>query len=653
MECSFKKVLSIALLLSSGLALADSCCNTTCDSTGIKSVSPKYTIRSQGTNAVRRMVGSVGKMNLYDVDKLNGTMALTLEYGQSFNNDNIAECLFGTCDCDCDCPTIKVQGSRVADRDANAWLADYFYLPTDYDGSFSVDPKIQNFSADFFFYFGLDEWAQGLYFWAQFPVTWTKWDLNFCDHVNNAGTNNHDEGYFTVNELDRSNLLGSFAEYIRGGNAPGNGSITQTASKAGSSVDVTTKFNPLCCSRIGCDDNTKTTVSEVRFALGWNFLLDEDYHLGLNIQASAPTGNNVKPDYLFSPQNGNDNHWELGGGLSAHYVFWRSEDEEKHFGFYLDANVTHMFKNSQYRCFDLCGKPLSRYMLAEKLAKPASDSDDNLQGNGTAATYQFAAEYTPVANITNLKVDVSVGVNADIVAMFNYTCGGWSWDLGYNLWARSCEKIRLDCDCTTFPENTWALKGDAAVYGYIATTAGTDLNQNDFVALSATESDATINAGTNFAKTGASTQALADAGRINPNIDNAQLATGDAADINLLGSRTTNANPVGQTSTSIQPVFIKQSDINFARTKGLSNKVFSHLGYTWVDREDWIPYVGVGFEAEFGSNGSDCNDCNDECNSCDTSCDTDCCDSKETNGNCLKCSLSQWGVWVKGGVSFN
>jgi len=627
---NFTKQLSLALLLSSGLALADNCCNTTCDST-TKSVSPKYTIRSQGTNAVRRMVGSVGHVNLYDMDSFNGTFALTLEYGQSFNNDNIAECLFGICACDC--PTIKIQGSRVEGRDANAWLADYFYLPTDYDGSFTVDPKIQNFSADFFYYFGLDQWTQGLYFWVQFPVTWTKWDLQFCDHVKNAGTNNHDEGYFTVNELPRSDLLGSFAEYMRG-NAPG--TITETANFGeGETLDFVTKFNGLKCAKI-CGDDTETTVPEVRFALGWNFLLDEDYHLGLNIQASAPTGNNVKPDFLFAAQNGNDNHWEFGGGLSAHFLFWRSEDEEKYFGFYLDANITHMFKNSQCRCFDLCGKPLSRYMLAEKLVK--ANTDDGL-GSDTdpivLATYQFAGEYAPVANITNLKVDVSVGVNADIVAMFNYTNGGWGWDIGYNFWGRSCEKINLDCDCTNFPENTWALKGDSHVYGY---TPG-----DRPVALSATMSNATITHGDNF---GATAAILVATGIQNLNIDNPQLATSNYGDLDV--SRSVNT----QTNTSIQPVFITQDNINFARTKGISNKVFSHLGYTWVDREDWIPYVGIGFEAEFGSNGNGCNDCKDECNSCDTSCNTDCCDSKETNGNCLRCSLSQWGVWIKGGVSY-
>ena len=49
-----------------------------------------------------------------------------------------------------------------------------------------------------------------------------------------------------------------------------------------------------------------TAVSEVRFALGYNFLLCEDYHFGLNLQASAPTGNKLISSSPLYAQNGND-----------------------------------------------------------------------------------------------------------------------------------------------------------------------------------------------------------------------------------------------------------------------------------------------------------------------------------------------------------
>lgn len=629
MEHMFKKVLSLSLLLSAG-ALQAGCDNGSCSTDNncangaIGSVVPQVVVRSPGANAVRRMTHSVGHLNKADMDKVYGTVAVTGEYTRSFRNGDLANCLLGNC-------SLNIQGSSVANRNENALLADYFYLPTDFQSTISIDPQIQTGLADFFGFVGLDEWVSGLYAWVQFPVTWSKWNLGFCESNITEGTAAHPAGYFSPDVIARTALLDNAASFFKG-NAPE--AVTQTV---GANARTVT-FDGLKCGKICSGESSNTTVSEVRFALGWNFLLEEDYHLGLNIQASGPSGKKADHEFLFSVQNGNDGHWELGGAVGGHVILWRSDDEEKHFGFYVDANFTHLFKSCQERCFDLCGKPLSRYMLAEKFA-PKADVNANALVNGgaafntsTAADYQFAGVFAPVANVTSTKVDVSVNVQADIVAMFNYTHKNWNWDLGYNFWYRGCEKLNTKCD--NFAENTWALKGDAYVYGFDrGATVGTGTVTNS-LPLSATMNDATITGGLNAGQTTPSQ---------NPKIDNPALAWATTSNNPLQNAPTGTAV---QINTSIQPVFIQKSDINFARNKGLSNKVFSHLGYTW-NREDYVPYVGVGFEAEFGSHGGDCGDCESECGSCETGCDDD------VQGNCARCSLSQWGVWIKGGVSFN
>ncbi len=640
MERMFKKIISLSLLLSVCAAFADD---------PSKTVTPKFTIRSQGTNAARRMMGSVGHVMLYDMDKWYGTLSLTPEYTRAFYRDDIAECLFG--DSLCGGKTLKIQGSRVENRDDEALLADYFYLPTDFSSEVSFKPLIQNFLVDVNFFLGLDEWLQGLYMFVQSPITYSKWDLNYCETLKDSGTLDHVPGYFSPSSMDRNLLLNSFSEYTQG-KAPA--LLSQTVS----GTDINVKFDGLNCAKI-CGSDTKTSVSELRFALGYNFLLDEDYHLGLNLQVSAPTGNNVKPDYLFAAQNGNDNHWELGGALSASYVFWRSEQEDKQFGFYLDANLTHMFKNCQKRCFDLCGKPLSRYMLAEKMTSDVGDIGWSTTAAFAPPAYQFNNEFAPIANITTLNVDVSVGINADIVAMFNYTSNNWAWDLGYNFWGRSCEKLSLNCDCTTFAENTWAIKGDSQVYGYDRGPNGTDSTPTP-IALSATMSKATINRGDNFGSAGVAPGSTTEAvGTRNLQIDDPADAGTVSTQHPLMASQTATFidGEFGTVQTSINPVLIKQEDINFARTKGISHKIFSHMSYNWFDKEcDWIPYVGIGFEAEFATHDS--NGCDDDCNSCDTDCNTGCesdCDddcNDTVNGDCIKCGLSQWGILIKGGVSF-
>src|SRR5262245_2666522 len=114
-------------------------------------VTPKFTIRSQGFNSVRRIPGETGRnIFLYDVDRCEcgdfyGKLSLTPEYTRSFRPHDIARCLFGDAlgrDGD---GVIKIQGSRVPGRDPNALLADYFYLPTDFESIMCVTPRIQNF----------------------------------------------------------------------------------------------------------------------------------------------------------------------------------------------------------------------------------------------------------------------------------------------------------------------------------------------------------------------------------------------------------------------------------------------------------------------------------------------------------------------------
>src|SRR5690606_38516653 len=134
----------------------------------------------------------------------------------------------------------------------------------------------------------------------------------------------------------------------------------------------------------------------------------------------------------------------------------------------------HLFKAKQTRTFDLKGKPNSRYMLAERLASTTGATVPVLENTAVA----FDGTYSPVANFSTRDCKVSIGVQGDVVAMFTYTVRGFSWDLGYNFWGMSSEKISLSCDddssCPArvpFAENTWALKGDASVYGTPAVAA--------------------------------------------------------------------------------------------------------------------------------------------------------------------------------------
>ncbi len=663
-------------------------------------VAPYFRIRSQGENIARELAGGGWntQINLCCQDERYVNFSITPEYTRSFKPCNIAQCLFGcnstycnswnSCNADCnscydscktsrsccngcdECYRLRITGSLRDDRCPGDWMADYFGLPTDYKSCVTFEPRIENFLVDFNFYLGLDEWCKGMYFRVHAPIVNTRWDLNMCECIDDSGTAAHWPGYFNrwfiapsdeANSygIPRANLVSNFSKFITGC-----GYIDLAGLNDGSDDAIRNDmlFKPLCHAKMDCCKRTETGIADLQMALGWNFWCDCDYHLGLNVRAVAPTGNRAEGCYLFEPIVGNGKHWEFGAGFTSHYTFWRDECECKSLALYCDANLTHLFKSKQCRTFDLCCKPLSRYMLAAKFKTPVNDLYVQLDGTNYKPIKQFAGIYSPVANLTTLPVDVSVGVQGDLALMLQYNHCNWSFDVGYNFWATSCEKIDLRCECCPFEQETWALKGDAFMYGFEENPSSPPALSSPGIALSASQSGATICKGTNNPPDGIDGEDWAK----NPGIDNRQIGRNVSAALEIytdIGS-TENTEDI---YTSLDPVFLSLCDVDLcgARTKGRSHKLFINLDYTWCDRDCFVPYIGVGMEAEFAQKPCDdccgcarnsCDTCYDSCNPCSTlcsqSCYPACCGPCCDSSCCNTSAVSQWGIWIKGGFAY-
>jgi hypothetical protein len=620
-----KKLFSVAMLLSTAAVVAESSASL--------SVSPFLQWRSQGRNTARKLVGTTTyAVDQPDMESMYGTFFATLEYDRSFRPQNISDALFGDslvnlpntpstnkCDnsCNSNSRTLIINGTDNAQVNAKEWMAENFLLPSDFTSTVTFKPLVQNILVDFDWYMGLDKWVKGLYFRLYGPVVNNRTNLRATEDITHAPvavSDTYQAGYFAQTDVATDQLFGSALEFFHGDTLPGtiNGITVAPLAFA--------KWN-------GCGHMSKTGFAELRGEFGWNYLR-ENYRVGLNIQAAAPTGTRPKGEWLLEPQIGNGKHWELGVGLSGHWTMWRSEDEEKHFDLVLEADITHLFNAKQKRTFDLLGKPNSRYMLAEKLTTNKGTTN-SLSGDSNA-DLEFANAYSPVANFSTRDITVNIGAQGDAIIMLNYTSRGFSWDLGYNIWGMSRENIHLsNCD-NAFPENIWALKGDASIAG-TASVGGSDVT----VLLAATESFATIHSGTNVPADGIPGYLT------NGNVNNKKPATTEDSLVSVPVHVFT--QPTTQIYTSNLPVFIKEADLDIpaAQLKGYSNKLFTHLSYTWIDREDWIPYFGIGFNAEFGhfSNNNNDNDIMAENNTCDEA--------------GVSFALSKWAVLLKGGVSFD
>jgi len=597
------------------------------------SVAPYFSIRSQSVDSARELVGWTHFVNLTDKDCNYGVFSITPEYTRSFNSTNIAECLFGP---DLvECREIHISGSRVAGRNSTTdWLADYFGLPTDYQSTLSVRPMIENFLVDFNFYIGLESLLDGLYFRVHAPIVHTRWRLNLHETVVATGTSGYAIGYFAPFAVPRSQLVTTFSDYACDGDTPLLANTTLTGVTPGP------VFQPLKYGKWNCNKLTQTKLSDIIWALGWNFCENCDYHVGLNARGAIPTGTRPDGEYFFEPVVGNGHHWELGVGFTGHYTFWRDCSEQRSMGVYLDANFTHLFATRQTRSFDLANKPNSRYALAQKIAEPAVNLfAANAIGVQIEQTVQFKDIYTSVVNLTTLQMDVSATLQADITALYNYhnDCG-FEWDLGYNFWTRTCEKINFNnARCFEPDLSMWALKGDAHVYGFA--NAGGIVPVDTPIALAGTESLATIHGGrNNFV---GSNSKLGGINGIrptaNPGIDNAGIATTNGVQIILDA-------PIGsggiQTRSSVPPIFLSTDviDCGSNRTRGLTHKVFTHFNFFWDSAcSDYSPYLGFGGKIEWAQHSSHPS----------SVLPCDCITS------CASCAVSEWGIWLKGGLSYN
>ncbi|MCX5922155.1 MAG: hypothetical protein NTX86_02410 [Candidatus Dependentiae bacterium] len=628
---------------------------------GTTPVLPYYNIRSQAVDLARELAGDMHEINLFGIKQLYCRFSAAIQYSRSFDSQVIARSLFGD---DADTQTtnngakITISGSRTINRDPSDWLADYFYLPTDFSSTLHFKPEIQNVIGDLSFYLNMDEWIDGFFFKAHAPITWTKWDLNFKEKKVTHGVNAYDQGYFTASAMPNDLLLNNFSEYASG-QAP-----ATFYDPTFTGTDVT--FNGLFYAQIDNCSHSATRVADLNIIFGYNFINKKDYHLGIGLKAAAPSGNRPNGQLLFEPIVGNGGHWEFGAHITSHALIWRSRNENASVAFYCDANITHLFNARQFRTFDLNDKPMSRYMLAEKMVSPlkiglVGGKADPFPPAPVIQTFpsfeppsQFDVAFSPVANLTTQELSVSIAVQADVAAQLTYANGGLNVDLGYDFWTRSREKFSAE-ECPpcqkifyiqglpklapTFVENGWALKGDAHVLGF---------ERNHAVTLSATESLATINAGTSLPATGVLNPT--DAQLANPNIDNAQPAWshfGNAPveffQIRPQGKRKlfNSTAFVAQTETSIEPILIQEQDFNHVTRPSSSHKIYANVSYNWPHYNHWTTYIGIGGFGEFGKNDLPCKI---DCKKC-------CATSFEENS--LYCSLSQWSAWIKFGISFN
>jgi len=526
--------------------------------------------RPQGSNMARHLAG--WKEYLPGCDgRVWGNLSLALEYTRSFHSNKLAQYFFGS-------THLTFSGSQVEDRGPRDLLADYFGLPTTFKGEIAFHPRIDNIILDVNYMLGLDDWWPGLYFKCNMPVGVTRWDLGIhCNEVNNIGVN--DAPVFPLCYMADCTVPTGQTCIV-----PTELSIRGALSGGASFGDLKQNlmFGAFPCGRV-----QKTALANIDLILGYNFIMNESSHLGVYVLTQVPTGNIPKSRIIFEPIVGNGRLWELGPGIWGHFDLIRSNYHS--LGIWFEGVLTHQFKRFQIRSFDLIGHgPLSRYMLLKEFDK------DNIYDGSLFNAVDFSTRATEVGG----------SVRLDFAVKATYYYDRWGVDIGYNVYARTKEKLRIENTLHPSDLNNRKLgiKGTEGVCFRVIDKETGELRRTS--ELNSTQNTATIHQG-------------------GP-VDNPQainLKNPDNAAITW-NSPTTGDLILAQQSNP--PILINASILDLttgAVPHQLTHKVFGHLYYTALDR-CWEPQFGIGGEAEF--------------------------DGRKD----IMSGLNQWGVWFKWAFSY-
>lgn len=318
---------------------------------------------------------------------------------------------------------------------------------------------------------------------------------------------------------------------------------------AGNLIDgqfVVGDFTPMQFGLLNGDQSTGVRFADIEMTAGYNFIFNHHAALSIGVRASAPTGNKATAEYMLEPIFGRGGYWGLGAYLAAHTHIWEGDDENFTI-FKCMANALHLFSIDTVRSYDLTANGLgSKYLLV-------ADYTDGIYGQSIQN----------LINLSTLSSQSSYAAEIDATFAFTYMHHGLNFDLGYEFFARSNEKLEITGN---FPEASFAVLGNQAV-GYDPGTGYIDLNACQPLAAMNILSTSTALSPSDITAGPATSQ-----GQICDATDPINRISGNDA-LNIAGAQ---------------------------QSAYFTSKIFSQLSYQWRD-SNYVPHLGLMAELEFSN----------------------------------------------------
>jgi len=537
----------------------------------------------------------------------NNVITGFFSYEQSYNNRYINKTLFGNTLSNEN--VLGISGSQAKTRNQYDLLADYFYLPNNFMSKIVLKPSIQSFYGGIQFQKNLDQENNNFLLKISIPIMYHKTELKMSETIVNQVLNDHDIGYFVSDtSFTHYRCLESARDYFYGTNIT---NLNET-DNFGATI-----FQPLKYSKIKPSPDAQASIG-CKASLEYRILESENYSIIIGAHSNLPFGTKPKGYYLLEGSIGTNPYWTLGGNANLTFSCYKTDS------FTLDCDlyfqIEHQFPTRMHRVFDILNKELSRYMLVQKLGEANTTTQLNI--GQTTSSYQFQQQFCPLANLTRLPVTTQRSIISDGIFSFLFSIDQFTMRIGSSYTISSTEKIRLAPNNVFTNNTTWALKGDAQMYGFQNSTS-------PGIALCATESNATIFSGTNYPTLGNPSTDQKISARKNSSVDNKGLANINNTyylryDPNALTSFTNTING------SNPPIFLQVQDLDIESAQIQYNEysLFSSLTYTAHNHIDsWQPFFSIGSSILFGVQG-------------------------EKKNSYTRSGYRLWNMWLQTGLSY-
>jgi len=307
------------------------------------------------------------------------------------------------------------------------------------------NPEHNVWGVRFDYYQSLDSLLKGLYLRANLPVVQVENNLNFAVCAqDNAATRTAVQDYFKGNKVVIPFNVAAAVDTTTNPDTNVAGGINQQ--------------ERLCKAKI-CGKQSESGVADIDLALGYKLLNKAKYHVALGFAITIPTGNTPDGRWLFEPVVGNGGHFGIGFDFDGDFKIWDNDDQN--LKLYYRMKYRYLLEDTEHRVLGLGTDGGPSCPAGTGSCPPAKCPPANQRpwGQYHLLGCKDRVDLRPAANVLCLKVDVTPGSQFDGILGLSYNYAGFNFDLGYNLYYRESERVRIkggskdDCktSCPTTP----------------------------------------------------------------------------------------------------------------------------------------------------------------------------------------------------------